>query len=185
MRALLYPALAMIVTTGAATSAIAGKNDVAWAACLWSTVPKSTANWLEMPLTERQDGPTQPAADQLLQYRLMSACHAKLTPNGKKSPPRYSVKALRIELLKNRPAHVGEDTVDPRAFQCVRYFKSDTDMKAPEEFSWGYGDTKSGHIFASAQYIYAATGVDEGIVLPVTGLRKCQWIKDDGSLSDA
>jgi len=177
-----FAALVLQLGTGAA---IAGKSDDAWAACIWSKTPKSASNWLAMPEPGRRLGIDKPTPDFLLKFRVQAACHEDMTPAGKKQPPSLESKKVRAILAKTKPSTIGSDVVDPKAFQCTRYFLNDKEMKNPAEYKWGFGDLDTGKIFSSIQYFFAAQG-GGSVGLPETGgLRKCQWINDDGSLTDA
>ena len=165
--------------------AYAGKSDDAWAKCLWETVPSSTNNWLAMPLPKRDYGLAQPPAEYVLQYRLQGACHEKLIPTGKKSPPSFNAKSIRLALEKMKPLGVRSDLIDPKAFRCTRYFLNDTEFKNPAAYSWGFGEGSNEHIVSSITYFFAAQG-GGSVGLPNSGgLKKCQWIKEDGTFIDA
>jgi hypothetical protein len=167
------------------SAALAAKKDDAWAACIWSKTPKSAANWLLMPEPERRLGIGKPKPEYLLGFRVEAACHDDMTPAGEKGPPSFNTKNIRASLAKSKPSSIGPDISDPRAFQCTRYFLNDQEMKNPAEYKWGFGDPAKGKIFTSIQYFFAAQG-GGSVGLPETGgLRKCQWINDDGSLTDA
>ena len=170
------------------TSSVAAKDpkkEEQWAQCLWQTVPRSAANWLAMSNESSDRDAKEKTASELLEYRLQAACFDKLKPVGKKYPIGFSSGKVRAALASAKPTAIGDDIVDPKAFKCVRYFLSDTELKNPAAFKWGFGDFDTGHAFASMSYIYAAAG-GGGVGLPDTGgLYKCQWINSDGTLTDA
>jgi hypothetical protein len=182
IRFLLALLAAILVST---SPALAGKKDDAWAQCLWEKAPLSAANWLAMPIAERWPGPNGASPAALLEFRLRAACHTQLTPPGKRYPPSLMAKAVRASLERIRPSVVGTNEIDPRAYQCTRYFLNDTELKTPAAYAWGFGDFDSGTKFSSMSFTFAAKG-GGGVGLPETGgLRKCQVIKSDGSLADA
>lgn len=169
----------------AISPARAGKSDDAWAQCLWSKVPTSTSNWLAMPAPKRNYGLSDPPREYVLQYRLQAACYAALTGSGKSRPASFNAGAVRKSLLKTRPATIGADVVDPRAFRCTRYFLNDTDRKNPGGSDWGFGEDTSQAQFFSVVYSFAAQG--GGVVgLPNEGgQRVCAYIQPDGSFQAA
>ena len=168
-----------------ATPALAGKTDDGWAQCLWANAPETSANWLAMTPTKDRFGLGNPPPEMLLQYRLQAACHTALTPDGKRGPPSFNAKRVRRSLEESRPATVGTEAVDPRAYQCTRYFLNDTEMKTPAEYRWGVGDPGAGVTFSRVQYFFAGSGNSQ-VGLPETGgLERCQFIQSDGTLVDA
>jgi hypothetical protein len=160
-------------------------KEFRWAQCLWENVPQSAANWLAMPDAKTEWGSTTKSPKELLEYRLQAACFDKLIPQSKKFAIDFSPKKVRAALGASKPTSIGHDLVDPKAFQCRRFFKNDVEMQTPAAFKWGFGDFESGHAFASVSYVFAAQG-GGGVGLPdAGGLYKCQWIKEDGTLIDA
>ncbi|MES2493633.1 MAG: hypothetical protein V4579_10185 [Pseudomonadota bacterium] len=156
-----------------------------WAQCLWHAVPRSAANWLGMADIKSDFGSTNKSPKELLEFRLQAACFDKLKPAGKKFPIGFFPKKVRAALESSRPTSIGQDTTDPKAFQCVRFFTRDVEMKTPAAFKWGFGDFDKGHAFARVSYVFAAQG-GGGVGLPETGgLYKCHWIKEDGTLTNA
>ena len=160
-------------------------KEIRWAQCLWESVPKSAANWLAMPDEKTEFGATTRTPRELLEYRLQAACFDKLTPQGKKFPIDFAPKKVRAALELSKPASVGPDAIDPKAYQCTRYFRDDAELKNPAALKWGFGEFETGHAFASVSYVFATKG-GGGVGLPETGgVYKCKWIKEDGSLVDA
>lgn len=167
-----------------ASPALAGKNDDAWAACIWEQVPTSASNWLKMPVPKSHYGLAEVPPEYVLQFRLQAACYERLTPPGKQRPPGFSAKAVRKALEARRPTAPGADRVDPKAYRCTRYFLNDTDMKTPAGFDWGFGEDTSKTQFFSMTFFFAAKGGSVG--LPKQGgLRKCAFILADGTFADA
>ena len=163
----------------------AGKNDDAWAACLWEKVPTSANSMLSLPVPPKWQGPGAITPEYALQHRLHAACYAALTPAGKKNPPSFNMNNVRKSLLATKPAAIAADTIEPRAYVCQRYFLNDTEMKNPAGYRWGFGEDTSKAQFGSMSLVFAAQG-GGGVGLPdVGGLEKCQFIRSDGSLSDA
>lgn len=177
----------MLVAGGLATlsaPALAGKKDDAWAKCLWENASQSAANWLAMAEPKQRYSIDGMSAYELLEFRLRAACHAQLTPPGKRFPPGLNRKAVRASLIATRPTEIVADKAEPGAYQCKRFFLNDTDMKTPAAFQWGFGDFDSGVKFSSMSFQFASTTGAVG--LPETGgLRKCQIIQNDGSLIDS
>lgn len=167
-----------------ASPAKAGKNDDAWAKCIWEQVPASASNWLKMPAPKNHYGMAEVPPEYVLQFRLQAACYERLIPAGKKAPPRFSSKAVRAALEAQKPPSPGPDVADPRAYRCTRYFLNDTEMKNAAGFDWGFGSDTSKAQFFSMMFLYAAKGGN--VSLPSTGgLRKCAFIQADGTFADA
>ncbi len=183
-RSLLWlPGLALALTF-TASPAVAGKNDDAWAKCIWEQVPESASNWLKMPAPKQSYGLADAPPEYVLQFRLQAACYDRMIPAGKKSPPRFGAKAVRAALEAQRPSSPGTDKVDPKAYRCTRYFLNDTEMKNPAGFDWGFGTDTSKAQFFAMTFLYSAKGGYTG--LPTKGgLRKCAFIKADGTFADA
>jgi hypothetical protein len=173
-----------------ASPALAGKIDDAWAKCIWEQVPTSASNWLKMPVpydpyrgvevpTERTFAPPE----YNLQFRLQAACFGAMTAPGDVRPRRFNAKAVRRSLEASRPASLGPDKVDPKAYRCTRYFLNDTEMKHPAGYDWGFGpDTDKAQLF-SMMLIFPAK--DRSVALPPQGgLRKCAFILADGRFAD-
>lgn len=177
--------VALVTGLSAASPALAGKKDDAWAQCLLESAPKSVANWLKLPAGERRLGLERPSPEFLLRIRLQAACHTRLIVDGKKFPPSFDGKKVRESLAKMQQPQADHDIVEPRAFQCTRFFLNDTEMKAPAAYSWGFGDFDTGTIFSSVQFMFAASG-GGSVGLPDTGgLKKCQLIDENGMLMNA
>jgi hypothetical protein len=186
----LFAALALALAFPASPAA-AGKTDDAWARCIWEQVPTSTSNWLAMPVPEDPYGGVHvPSArtpvppEYILQFRLQAACFGQMTAPGDVRPRKFNAKAVRRSLEAIRPASVGPDKVDPKAYRCTRYFLNDTEMKNPAGYDWGFGsDTSQAQLF-SIMFMFAA---ERGSVLLPSqgGLRKCAFIQADGTFDDA
>jgi hypothetical protein len=183
---LAFIAFAFSAALFSATAAQAGKNDDAWARCIWEQVPTSAANWLKMPAPKSDYGLAAVPPEYALQFRLQAACFDRLTPSGKSHPPDFNAKAVRSALATLQPMAVEPDKIDPKAWRCTRYFENDTAMKTPAGYDWGYGDDMSKARFYSITYFFAGTKGGTPVGLPTTGgLRKCQFILADGTFKDA
>lgn len=164
--------------------AFAGKNDDLWAQCIWDKVPTSAANWLSLPF-DKNENASKPSRSTLLSYRLRAACHKQMIPEGKDYPTRFNTKAVRASLERIKPAEIGPDKIDPRAYQCVRFFLNDTEMKNPAAYDWAFGDFDKGTSIMSVYYQFAAEGGGAVGLTKNGGLKKCSFISDNGSLIDA
>jgi hypothetical protein len=174
-----------LIVLGQTSPAYAGKNDVAWAKCLWEKVPTSAGNWIVMPLPPKWQSPGEVQPEFALQNRLEASCRDALIPTGKKSAPSFNGKNVRAALIASKPKLIGPDVVDPKAYLCRRYFLNDVDMKNPAGFRWGYGSDTSKAQFGSMSLIFAAKG-GGSVGLPESGgLEKCSWIQSDGSMTNA
>jgi hypothetical protein len=174
-----------LVMLGQTAPAFAGKNDEAWAKCLWEKVPTSANNWINLQLPPKWQNPGEVKPEFALQNRLQAACTEALIPNGKKSAPSFNNKSVRTALLASKPTTIGRDSVDPKAYLCRRYFLNDTNLKNPAAFRWGYGADTSKAQLGSMSLVFAAQG-GGGVGLPETGgLERCSWIQPDGSMIDA
>jgi hypothetical protein len=174
-----------LAATFAAAPALAGKNDDAWAQCIWQQVPTSAANWIAMPAPKSSYGLEDPEPAYVLQFRLRAACQERLTPAGKRYPPGFSAKKVRAALITTRPAQVGADQVEPNAYRCDLYFENDTEMKRKAGSDWGYGNPDDKKNFFTMRYFFAGAsgrtvGLQEG-----AGLRRCRIIQSDGTFADA
>lgn len=168
-----------------ASPAWAGKNDDAWAKCIWEQVPTSAFNWLKMPAPKNHYGLAEVPPEYALQFRLQAACFASMTAPGKERPPSFNAKAVRKALEAGRPASASADKVDPRAYRCTRYFLNDKEMKNPAGFDWGFGEDTGKPQFFSMTFMFAAKG-GGAVGLPRQGgLRKCSYIQADGTFADA
>lgn len=58
-------------------------------------------------------------------------------------------------------------------------------MKNPAAYKWGFGDFETGPAFASLTFFFAAKGGGAVGLPEAGGLRKCQWISSEGTLTDA
>ncbi|MDJ0642058.1 MAG: hypothetical protein QNJ15_04510 [Erythrobacter sp.] len=163
----------------AATPASAGKKDDAWAACIWETVPASAANWVEMPMPERRQGIGEIKPEFALKYRLQAACFEKLTKEGKKRPHGFNDKKVRKALIAMKPDNPGEDTIEPLAYVCRRYFRNDTEFERPAGYRWGFGPDTSQAQFFSLSFVFAGGG---GSLGEHGGISRCDLILADGSL---
>lgn len=167
------------------TPAIAGKKDDAWAKCLWEHVPTSANNWIGMSLPKSRSAMGDPKPEYALQFRLQAACYEKLTKEGKSRPSRFNAKKVRKALIATKPQEVLEDTLDPKAYRCMRFFLNDKEMKTPAAYRWGFGEDTSQAQFFSVSYFYAAQG-GGSVGLPESGgLEKCQFINADGTFTNA
>jgi hypothetical protein len=165
--------------------AIAGKNDDNWAKCLWENAPRTATNWLSMPEPKRDYGLAQPPVEYVIQFRLRGACQAQMTPPGKKWAPDFNAKSVRTALLRMKPTEIPPDKLDPKAFRCTRYFLNDKEFKNPAAFEWGFGEGAERKVISSITYFFSSQG-GGSVGLPDSGgLKKCQWIKDDGTFVDA
>jgi len=183
-RSLLWLAALGLAAALPASPALAGKNDDAWAKCIWEQVPASASNWLKLPVPKNHYGLAEVPPEYALQYRLQAACYGPMTAPGKERPPSFNAKSVRKALDAARPASIGADRVDPRAYRCTRYFLNDTEMKNPAGFDWGFGSDTSKAQFFSMTFMFAAKGGTVG--LPKQGgLRKCAFIQADGTFADA
>lgn len=144
-----------------AEPARAGKNDDAWAQCLWAEAPKSASNWIAMTPTKADAlGSKDPYS--LLAVRLEGICREKLIPPGKKYAPDFKSKSVRESLMATKPTVVGSDVAVSNAIRC-EFFEEDEMLG----MTIGYGDPSKLQTRP-----------------PVTSL-KCQRINDDGTLTDA
>ncbi len=181
----LLSAVAIACSLIIVSPAYAGKNDDAWAKCLWEKVPTSTNNWLGLPLPPKWQSPGAIQPEYALQNRLQAACNNHLIPQGKKSAPSFNAKSVRAALIATKPPVISGDFIDPKAYLCRRFFTNDKDMKNPAGFRWGFGDDTSKAQFGSMSLIFAAQG-GGSVGLPETGgLEQCSWIQADGSLINA
>jgi hypothetical protein len=168
-----------------ATPALANKNDDAWAACLWDKVPTSANNWLNFPEPSKYQDLGAIKPEFALQNRLEAACRRAMVPAGKESAPRFSVRNVRAALIASKPSTVGQDTLDPRAYVCTRYFLSDKEMNNPAAYRWGFGEDTTQAQLGSMSLMFAAVG-GGSVGLPDTGgLEKCEYVQADGTLKDA
>lgn len=190
-RSLLWLAALGLAVALPESPAFAGKNDDAWAKCIWEQVPTSASNWLNMPVPKDPYGGVEvPSArthvppEYILQFRLQAACFGPMTAPGDVRPRRFNAKAVRRSLEASRPAGVGPDKVDPKAYRCTRYFLNDTERKNPAGYDWGFGSDTSKAQFFSMMFMFAA---ERGSVLLPSqgGLRKCAFIQADGTFDDA
>ena len=184
-RAWYFAAFGLVVGLTAATPAVAGRNDDAWAQCLWEKVPVSTSNWLALPAPKHDYGLGEPEPAFVLQYRLKAACHSRLIPAGKKWPPSFNTNAVRKALIAIRPAAVPADEADPLAYRCDLFFENDTEMKAVTGTDWGYGASQDGKQLGSSRLIFAAKGGGGVGLTEGAGIRRCRTIQSDGSYKDA
>jgi len=184
-------AAALAIAAGLpASPAAAGKIDDAWAKCIWEQVPTSASNWLKMPAVKDPYRVNVPSArtevppEYVLQFRLQAACFGVMTAPGDIAPRKFNANAVRRALEASRPAGIGPDKVDPKAYRCTRYFLNDTEMKNPAGYDWGFGSDTSKAQFFSMMLMFAA---DRGsVMLPREGgLRKCAFIQADGTFADA
>lgn len=166
--------------------AFAGKKDDAWAQCIWKNVPTTASNWLaiEPPIEKaRFDAPE--SADELLVYRIRAACERELTPAGKKWPPSFNAKKVKIALQSIRPSNIGSDKLEPNAFRCDYYFEDDKELKTRARFEWGYEDTVGRQIWTTTDYGFATTKGGALYLTKGAGIKKCFVVQSDGSLTDA
>ena len=184
-RSLLWLAALGLGAALPASPAFAGKNDDAWAKCIWEQVPTSASNWLKMPVPKNHYGLADVPAEYVLQFRLQAACYERMIPAGKKSPARFHSKAVRTALEAQRPPSPGPDLADPRAYRCTRYFLNDTEMKNAAGFDWGFGSDTSKAQFFSMMFMYAGKGGGSVMLPKEGGLRKCAFIQADGTFADA
>lgn len=170
----------------AAPAAAGAKADQAWAQCIWHNVPTSAANWLKMPSPKtfwRYRGSQFPP-ELVLHYRLRAACHDRLVPPGKRQPPFFDSKGVRLALEAQRPESVGPDKVDPMAYRCDRYFPEGRDIKVPAESEWGFGpDTSKAQFYVVTSNIVPQGG--PGLLLKQGWPRRCSFIQADGTFQDA
>jgi hypothetical protein len=178
---LLAAALAALVP---ASPAVAGKNDDAWAKCLWEQVPTSVANWLAMPPPKGGGDLNEPDPASLLQFRLLAACYERLTPPGKRRPPSFNAKKVRPLLVASRPAAIGPDQRVPDAYRCDHYFEDDTEMKTRAGSDWGYGDPRDRKILSSVRSLFAGTKGGSVALAEGAGLHRCRTIRSDGTFAD-
>jgi hypothetical protein len=151
----------MLFQLGAGT-ALAGKQDEAWAVCLWKQVPTSTQNWLSLTSPKKPKSMDKEDRFTLLKVRLEAACSKDLTPAGEKSPPSFKVEAIRAALAQIKPESVGPDLISPSVIRC-EIFEEDI-------------------LVASVMGV----GNPEDIRLrPPATSKHCQRVRDDGSLVDA
>jgi len=186
---MMRPALVAFACVGAAffsTAARAGKNDDAWARCIWEQVPRSAANWLRMPVPKSDYGLAAVPPEYVLQFRLQAACLDRLTPPGKSRPASFNAKAVRASLETLQPMAVEPDRIDPKAWRCTLYFENDTEMKSPAGYDWGFGEDRSKPRFFSITFLFASRVASSPVGLSrAGGLRKCQSILADGTFADA
>lgn len=119
--------------------AVAGKNDDAWASCIWEKTPASAANWLALPKAKGRAWSELPMFDRnyakgpdatltlnddmrsdFLALRLEAACVSDVEQNIGK-PPKFKSNAIRKSLDKIRPLEIGEDLVQPETHICLVY----------------------------------------------------------------
>lgn len=183
-RSLLWLAGLGVAATLPASPALAGKTDDAWAKCIWEQVPTSASNWLKMPVPKESLWTTEVPPEFVLQFRLRAACFGQMTAPGDVGPAKFRAKAVRKALEATRPAIIGPDKLDPKAYRCTRYFLNDTEMKKPAGYDWGFGsDTGKAQFFAMMVMFAAERG---SVRLPSQGgLRKCAFIQADGTFADA
>ena len=178
-------AVSCVALLATATPAHANKNDDAWAACLWDKVPTSANNWLNLPEPSKYQDLGAIKPEFALQNRLEAACRQAMLPAGKESAPRFSVRNVRASLIALKPSVVGQDTVDPRAYVCTRYFLNDKEMKNPGAYRWGFGEDTTQAQLGSMSLMFAAVG-GGSVGLPDTGgIEKCEYVQADGTLNDA
>lgn len=146
----------------AASPALAGKSDDAWATCIWEQAPTSASNWLTMTPVKSTGPMDKSNRYKLLATRLQGFCQKLLTPSGKKGPPSFDLEGVRSSLQRIRPQAIGPDRATSNAIRC-EMFEGDILLGV----TIGFGD---------------AQGLKP--LPPVTAL-KCQRIQDDGSLQDA
>lgn len=138
--------------------AIAGRNDDAWAQCIWDNVPRSAANWLAMPELRRSYGLQEVPPEYVLQFRLQAACHSQLTLAGRSAPPSFNSRAVRRSLARMRPQIISDDRLDPRAYRCTRFFLNDEQMERPAGYDWGFGGDTEQAQFSRITFFFAAQG---------------------------
>lgn len=184
-RAGLFAILGLATATIAATPAVAGKNDDAWAQCLWEKLPVSTSSWLALPVPKRDYGLGEPEPAFVLQYRLRAACYDRLIPAGKKWPPSFNSGAVRKALIATRPATLPTEEADPLAYRCDLFFENDPEMKTVTGTDWGYGASRDGKQLGSIRMFFAAKGGGSVGLTEGGGIRRCRFIQPDGSYKDA
>ncbi|MBB6122660.1 hypothetical protein [Sphingobium subterraneum] len=166
-------ALPILAALFVANPALAAKKEDAWAQCLWKNVPTSSANWLALkPPVEksRLDAPETP--DVTLQYRLRASCERELTPLGKKWAPTFSAEKVRAALSATRPASIGPDQMQPKAFRCDYYFEDDLQLKTRARFEWGFEDEAGRQIWSSVDYGFAGTKGGAVFLTKGAGIKK-------------
>ena len=178
-------AAAFLALLAVQTPAYAGKNEDAWASCLWAQVPTTANNWLNMVPTKDGWARLQTPPDYAIEWRLQAACFDILKPANKKWPPSFYGKKLRVAMLATKPLSIGPDIVDPTGFRCDLYFEDDLELKNRAGFDWGI-EAKSGDvIFQTTRYGFAGTGNATVQLANGAGIRKCFRVLADGSLTDA
>lgn len=185
MRAAFLGALGVATALTAATPAVAGRNDDAWAACLWQKAPVSASNWLAMPAPKRDYGLGEPEPSYVLEMRLRAACHDRMIAAGKTAPPSFGTGAVRRALIATRPDTLPAEEADPQAYRCDLFFENDPEMNTLTGTDWGFGASRDGKQLGSIRMFFAAksggsVGLTEG-----GGIRRCRLIQTDGSYKDA